>query len=87
MLVIAKQVVGADCADADGDGRAGLVRLEMTSRGGPDGDPVPIVLIVTRSDLDHNDTYPIELRIGTESGTGKAHAKLSREWFHSGKAK
>jgi hypothetical protein len=83
MLAVAKRVVGADCDDADGDGTAGLVRLELASRS-KRGDTVPIVLTAARSDVDASGTYPIALRIGTETGTGEARVRLSREWFHSG---
>ena len=79
MLAIARQEVQATCADSDGDGTAGLERLEMTGHSVRSGDRVPVVLTATGEDIDDSGRYAIDLQIATETGSGEARVRLIQD--------
>jgi hypothetical protein len=64
------------CADSDGDGTAGLVRLAAEFRDAKTGALVPMVLSPTEHDIDAGGTYAVSLRIGEETVTGEVFVKL-----------
>lgn len=78
MLVIAKNVVDASCADLGGDGRPGLARLEGGFRNAA-GEPVYVILTVLAQDVDANGVYAVALQIGDATATGEARFEVVRE--------
>jgi len=60
----------ARLADVDGDGVAGLVRLEADFRDGASGDRVGVVLFPTGPDIDASGDYEVTIAIGGESVAG-----------------
>src|SRR5262245_46113480 len=67
LLAIAKNVVGVECDDTNGNDLAGLVRLATIFKNVKTGERVPVVLATTGPDLDTSGTYLFVLQIGNES--------------------
>ena len=76
MLAVSKQIVDASCADLDGDGTAGLARLEADFRDIATGDRVPVVLTPVKHDVDDDGVYVVDVRIGDETLTGDTRFRL-----------
>ena len=69
----------ASCADSDGDGAAGLTRLETEFRVAATGDRVPVVLTPTKHDVDADGVYEVALQIGDAIVTGETRFRVPRE--------
>ena len=67
----------ARVADADGDGVAGLVRLEADFRDAASGGRVGVVLLPTGPDIDASGDYEVTIVIGGEALTGLIAARVS----------
>lgn len=58
------------CADADGDGRAGLTRVEFLARDPRSGELVPVALAsLEGEDIARVGRYGLEVRVGDERAT------------------
>ena len=76
ILAVSKQIVDAFCADLDGDGTAGLARLEADFQDVATGDRVPVVLTPVKHDVDDNGVYAVDVRIGDETLTGDTRFRI-----------
>jgi hypothetical protein len=58
------------CADADGDGHAGLIRVEFLARDPRSGELVPVTLAPAEElqDIDRPGRYEFEVRVGDQPG-------------------
>ena len=59
----------ASCADVDGDGVAGLVRLSAVFRDVETGTPFDVVLVPTGSDLGVSGVHELILQVGADAPT------------------
>jgi hypothetical protein len=76
---VARGAARIACADVDGDGAAGLVRLETTFRDTWSGERIDVVLAATGHDLDARGVYTIARQFGEETSTGEAQVRVRRD--------
>jgi hypothetical protein len=76
LLKAARGGAQAACADADGDGAAGLVRLTATFRDVKTGARVPVVLVAAARDIVADGRYAVVLRVGQRTTNGEVFVKL-----------
>ncbi len=57
----------ATCADADGDGTAGITSLQLVGRNPQSGEEVLVVLVPGDNDLDARGEYEVGVRMGDVS--------------------
>jgi hypothetical protein len=69
----------AACADSDGDGRAGLTRLEGEFQVATTGARVPVILTPTEHDVDADGVYEVALQIDDVTLTGETRFRVPRE--------
>lgn len=79
ILVATQSGAQGACADSDGDGTAGLVRLEADFRDAESRERFHIVLIPTEHDVDSSGVYRVDLKIGVETFTGDVRFRAPQD--------
>ena len=64
VLVAESTGATASCADTDGDGTGGLVRLTAPFRDARSGETVPVAIAAVGPDLDGRGTYALGVEVG-----------------------
>ena len=75
-ILIAQGTGQARVADVDGDGVAGLTRLEADFRDAASGSRVGVVLFPAGPDIDASGDYEVTIVIGKEALTGLTAARI-----------
>ena len=84
-VFVVRDVVQAVCADTDGDGTAGLVRLQVEIRPESQRGRQIFQRKFTRIvggplfDIDASGSYAVEVQIGDETGSGEVRVRLSQD--------
>jgi hypothetical protein len=73
---VARGGAQANCADADGDGSAGLARLEAGFRNVRSGRRIRLILEPTEHDVDVSGLYEFAVQLGEQRGTGIGRVRV-----------